>query len=116
MNNQNNDIDIDIDALGEIVDNIIKESDIRLMIEMPEGTTETKITGIASAFPTIKLYILLIAVAQTIERIWKTKDGDGRLIFKQDKMEEFADEALEMVKGYIRERAEERHKNQTDLD
>ena len=101
MNNK----EIDIDTFGEFMDNLIKESNIQMMIDMPSGTTEPTITDNTFNAPVVQLYILLNAIGPTIKRIWETTDKDGTRMFRPDTMEVFVDGVLKMVKDDILKKA-----------
>lgn len=58
---------LDLDTFGEIMDDIIKRSDIKLLIEMPEGTQEATVTGTGIA--TLDFYIQLNAIIPTLAQV-----------------------------------------------
>lgn len=68
---------LDLDTFGEIMDDIIKRSDIKLLIEMPEGTQEATVTGTGIA--TLDFYIQLNAIIPTLAQVIRDMGGKEEL-------------------------------------
>ena len=68
---------LDLDTFGEIMDDIIKRSDIKLLIEMPEGTQEATVTGTGIA--TLDFYIQLNAIIPTLAQVIRDMGGKATL-------------------------------------
>lgn len=68
---------LDLDTFGEIMDDFIKRSDIKLLIEMPEGTQEATVTGTGVA--TLDFYIQLNAIIPTLAQVIRDMGGKEKL-------------------------------------
>lgn len=68
---------LDLDTFGEIMNDIIKRSDIKLLIEMPEGTQEATVTGTGIA--TLDFYIQLNAIIPTLAQVIRDMGGKEEL-------------------------------------
>lgn len=90
---------MNLDKFGEIIDNFLKDNDISMLIEVPEGTLDPVIKDNTGMGPVIKFYILLIALKAigkqlrsdmgiTLQEEWEGAiDGILKLV-KKDLMEE----------------------------
>lgn len=87
----------DLDTFGEIMDDIIKRSDIKLLIEMPEGTQEATVTGTGIA--TLDFYIQLNAIIPTLAQVIRDMSGKEEL-----DVEGVFDGVFEMMKHDIIEK------------
>lgn len=69
--------ELNIDTFGEIMDEIIEKTDIKLLIEMPEGTQEATVTGTGIA--TLDFYIQLKAIIPTLAQVIRDMGGKKEL-------------------------------------
>ena len=53
---------MDLDKFGEIIDNFLKDNNISMLIEVPEGTLDPVVKDNIGMGSVIKFYILLIAL------------------------------------------------------
>lgn len=53
---------MDLDKFGEIIDNFLKDNNVAMMIDVPEGTLDPVIKDNTGMGSVIKFYILLIAL------------------------------------------------------
>lgn len=60
--------DFDIDTFGAIIDKHLKKNEIKMLIEIPEGTMEPEITS-SFGIATMDLYILLHAMRKTLAQV-----------------------------------------------
>lgn len=88
---------LDLDTFREIMDDIIKGSDIKLLIEMPEGTQEATVTGTGIA--TLDFYIQLNAIIPTLAQVIRDMSGKEEL-----DVEGVLDGVFEMMKHDIIEK------------
>lgn len=88
---------LDLDTFGEIMDDLIKRSDIKLLIEMPEGTQEATVTGTGVA--TLDFYIQLNAIIPTLAQVIRDMGGKKEL-----DVEGVLDGVFEMMKHDIIEK------------
>lgn len=88
---------LDLDTFGEIMDDIIKRSDTKLLIEMPEGTQEATVTGTGIA--TLDFYIQLNAIIPTLAQVIRDMSGKEEL-----DVEGVLDGVFEMMKHDIIEK------------
>lgn len=93
----------DIDTLGKIMDDFLKKNDIQLLVELPEGTLEPKLTDNTMMGPAIQLYILTAAIGPVIRDIWNMTKKDGSPMMKPGSKEKFVDDVLKLVKKDILE-------------
>ena len=61
--------DFDIDAFGAIIDEQLKKHEIKMLIEIPEGTMGPEITSSFGKIATMDLYILLHALRKTLAQV-----------------------------------------------
>lgn len=88
---------LDLDTFREIIDDLFKRSDIKLLIEMPEGTQEATVTGTGIA--TLDFYIQLNAIIPTIAQVIRDMGGKKEL-----DVEGVLDGVFEMMKHDIIEK------------
>ena len=56
-------IKMDLEKFGEIIDNFLKENHVQMLIEMPEGTLEPIVKDNIGAGAVMKFYFLLNAIS-----------------------------------------------------
>lgn len=74
---------LDIDVFGEMMDQLIEQSDVKLLIEMPEGTREAELQCNIPGGPVMELYIILNSVESIYSelcRILEIDDQDGLIL------------------------------------
>lgn len=89
--------EFNIDAFTQAIDDMIKEEDIKLLIELPKGKLEAEVQssfGIAA----LDLYIMLHGFKAVIDQFY----ADGGLM-DPEKKGDFLDGIFEMIKGEILE-------------
>ena len=89
---------MDLDKFGEIIGNFLKDNDIAMLIEVPEGTLDPVIKDNTDMRPVIKFYILLIA----LKAIGKQLRSDMGIAL-QEEWEGAIDGILELVKKDLME-------------
>lgn len=89
---------MDLDKFGEIIDNFLKDNNISMLIEVPEGTLDPIIKDNTGMGPVIKFYILLVA----LKAIGKQLRSDMGII-SQEKWEGDIDGILKLVKKDLME-------------
>ena len=65
--------EMNIDTFGEIMNNAITEADIKMLIEMPKGTQEPRVT--ATGISTVDFYIILAALKPTMAQMIRDMGG-----------------------------------------
>lgn len=89
---------MDLDKFGEIIDNFLKDNNISMLIEVPEGTLDPVIKDNTGMGPVIKFYILLIA----LKAIGKQLRSDMGIAL-QEEWEGTIDGILKLVKNDLME-------------
>lgn len=89
---------MDLDKFGEIIDNFLKDNDVSMLINIPEGALDPIIKDNAGMGSVIRLYILLIAL-KSIGKQLKSEMG----ITSQEEWEKAIDGILELVKNDLME-------------
>ena len=89
---------MDLDKFGEIIDNFLKDNNISMLIEVPEGTLDPVIKDNTGMGPVIKFYILLIA----LKAIGKQLRSDMG-IASQEEWKGAIDGILKLVKNDLME-------------
>lgn len=89
--------ELNIDEFGKIIDKQIREDDVKLLIELPEGSMDPEIKSVYG-IPVIDLYIMIHALKKVITDLFK----QGELL-DPDKKGDFLDGILDMIKGEILE-------------
>ena len=89
---------MDLDKFGEIIDNFLKDNNISMLIEVPEGTLDPIIKDNVGMGSVIRFYILLIA----LESIGKQLRSDMG-VTSQEKWEGAIDGILKLVKKDLME-------------
>ena len=89
---------MDLDKFGEIIDNFLKDNNISMLIEVPEGTLDPIVKDNVGMGSVIRFYILLI----TLESIGKQLKSDMG-ITSQEKWEGAIDAILKLVKKDLME-------------
>lgn len=89
---------MDLDKFGEIIDNFLKDNDISMLINIPEGTLDPIIKDNAGMGSVIRFYILLIAL-KSIGKQLKSEMG----ITSQEEWGKAIDGILKLVKNDLME-------------
>ena len=89
---------MDLDKFGEIIDNFLKDNDVSMLINIPEGTLDPVIKDNTDMGPVIKFYILLIA----LKAIGKQLRSDMGIAL-QEEWERAIDGILKLVKKDLME-------------
>lgn len=89
---------MDLDKFGEIIDNFLKDNDVSMLINIPDGTLDPIIKDNVGMGSVIRFYILLIA----LESIGKQLKSDMG-IASQEEWEKAIDGILKLVKKDLME-------------
>ena len=89
---------MDLDKFGEIIDNFLKDNNVSMLINVPEGTLDPVIKDNTGMGPVIKFYILLI-VLKAIGKQLRSDMG----IALQEEWERAMDGILKLVKNDLME-------------
>ena len=89
---------MDLDKFGEIIGNFLKDNDVSMLINIPDGTLDPIIKDNVGMGSVIRFYILLIA----LESIGKQLKSDMG-ITSQEKWEGAIDAILKLVKKDLME-------------
>lgn len=89
---------MDLDKFGEIIDNFLKDNDVSMLINIPEGTLDPIVKDNVGMGSVIRFYILLIA----LESIGKQLKSDMG-ITSQEEWEGAIDGILKLVKNDLME-------------
>ncbi|MDY4835565.1 MAG: hypothetical protein SO181_10565 [Frisingicoccus sp.] len=89
---------MDLDKFGEIIYNFLKDNNISMLIEVPEGALDPVIKDNTGMGPVIKFYILLIALKATGKQL---RSDMG--ITSQEAWEGAIDGILKLVKNDLME-------------
>lgn len=81
---------LDLDAFGEMMDDILEKNHVQMLIDMPEGTQEATVKDNLGLGPAVQFYILLQGFCETYRRF--------RDIIDPGKEGDFLDALLEVVK------------------
>lgn len=65
--------ELNLDTFGEIMNEIIEKTDIKMLIELPEGTQEAKVSGTGIA--TVDFFIILVAIIPTFAQVIRDMGG-----------------------------------------
>ena len=80
-----------------MIDKQIREDDVKLLIELPEGSMDPEIKSVYE-IPVIDLYIMIHALKKVITDLFE----QGKLL-DPDKKGDFLDGIMDMIKGEILE-------------
>lgn len=69
---------MDIDSFGEIMDEFLKENEIAMLIEMPEGTLKAEVRNNCEMPGVVDLYILLNALPSVLEIVFDQFENDNK--------------------------------------
>lgn len=89
-----------IERFGEIMDDFLKENEINMLLTLPEGTIEPKISDNTGMGCIVQFYILLAALPEVFEKLFEV------LLLDKNKKEELVDDMLGMVKKELIERGD----------
>jgi len=92
--------EMNIDTFGKIMDDAITGADIKMLIEMPKGTQEPRVT--ATGISVVDLYIILAALKPVMAQMIRDMGGTTAIDVPKTLDEEFA-----MLKSDIMEYLEE---------
>lgn len=98
-----NDIDhkeLNIDTFGEVIDGFLKKADVKMLIQMPEGTDKIEINDNIGAGAVMWHYILMKALTYTLNALC-------RQMLDRDKMPDYLDAILDLVKRDVLDGLEE---------
>lgn len=90
----------DLDSFGEIIDQFLKENEVKMLLTLPEGTLDVQVmdnTGLGSVV--VRFYILLNAIGPICGAMLKNTGIDGQ----SKEWEKTVDTLLGMVKKEILE-------------
>ena len=86
----------DLDRIGEVMDEFIRENEISMLITMPKGTQEPEIkSNVGDLGPVCHLYFLLAAMGNTMEDMIEMFDAVEHGEFNR---EQFVDGMLDMIR------------------
>ena len=88
--------ELNIDEFNKMIDKRIREDDVKILIELPEGSMVPKITSVYG-IPAIDLYIMIHALKKVITDLFEQG------LLDPDKKGDFLDGILDMIKGEILE-------------
>lgn len=71
---------MDLDKFGEIIDNFLKDNNVSMLIDVPEGTLDPVIKDNTGMGSVIKFYILLIA----LKSIGKQLKSDMNIVSQEE--------------------------------
>lgn len=89
--------ELNIDEFNKMIDKQIREDDVKLLIELPEGSMEPIIKSIYG-IPLIDLYIMIHALKKVITDLFNQSE-----LLDPAKKSDFLDGILDMVKAEILE-------------
>lgn len=69
--------ELNLDTFGEMMDDIITKTDVRMLIELPEGTQEAQVIGTGIA--TVEFFVLNAAIVPTLAQIIRDLGGRDKL-------------------------------------
>ena len=87
--------ELTIEKLGEIMDDFMKENEIKMLITLPKGSMEPKIQDNIGLGCVAWFYILLDALPTVFQTMFETLELD------KDKKESLIDGMLELVKNEL---------------
>lgn len=93
---------MNLDAFGEIMDKFIKESEIQMLITLPEGSVDTEVRDNINAGGVIQFYIMLNAFPSVAKRM-KEDMKRADLELDESKWEDVVDALLELLKKDLME-------------
>lgn len=88
---------MDLDKIGEIMDNLLKENRILMMIDVPKGTLDAEVEDNIGLGSVTKFYVLLLALIAVGKEIKKDMD------INKEAWEQVVDGILEMAKADMME-------------
>ena len=87
--------ELTIEKYGEIMDDFLKENEIKMLVTLPEGSIEPKIQDNTSLGCVVQFYILLAALPAVFQTMFETMELD------KNKKESLIDGMLELVKNEL---------------
>lgn len=87
--------ELTIEKFGEIMDDFLKSNEINMLITLPEGTEEPKISDNTGMGCVVQFYILLAAIPAVFKTMFETMGLD------ENKKESLINGMLELVKGEL---------------
>lgn len=88
---------MNLDAFGEIMDKFIKESEIQMLITLPEGSVDAEVQDNVNAGGVMQFYIMLNAFPSVAKRM-KEDMKRADLELDESKWEDVVDALLELLK------------------
>lgn len=89
---------LDLNTFGKMVDEALEGMDVKLLVEMPEGTQDATVTSNVQA-GVLEFYVMLAAIVPLWQKMMGEVGGEEALRSK----EELVDSILAMVKAELME-------------
>ncbi len=93
------------ERFGEIMDDFLKKNEINMLITLPEGTLEPRISDNTGMGPVVQFYILLAAIPTVFKAMFELMGLD------ENEKESLIDGMLELVKNEMVKPGSEMEKN-----
>lgn len=93
---------MNLDAFGEIMDKFIRESEIKMLITLPEGSVDAEVQDNVKAGGVMQFYIMLNAFPSVAKRM-KEDMKRADLELDESKWEDVVDALLELLKKDLME-------------
>ena len=84
---------LNIDTFGDIMDEFLNKSHVQMLIDMPEGPQEVTIKDNCGLGPVVHFYIMMQGLSTTFHEFQD--------ILEEEKLEDFIDSMLQMVKKEV---------------
>ena len=97
---------MNLDAFGEIMDKFIRESEIQMLITLPEGSVDAEVQDNVKAGGVMQFYIMLNAFPSVVKRM-KEDMKRADLELDESKWEDVVDALLELLKKELMEEEDE---------
>lgn len=97
---------MNLDAFGEIMDKFIRESEIQMLITLPEGSVDAEVQDNVKAGGVMQFYIMLNAFPSVAKRM-KEDMKRADLELDESKWEDVVDALLELLKKDLMEEEDE---------
>lgn len=94
-------MEFNIDVFGEIIDGFLKENNVKMLIEYPEGTLEPEIKDNLELGWVVTFYLLTHAMKTALDGICSYEVVD------ETKKEDIIDALLEVIKAEVLEEVTE---------
>ncbi len=90
-------MELNIDTFGEIMDDLLKEHEVRLLVTLPKGTLEAELMDNTGCGPVIRFYILLWALKTNMKELIQALPID------ETKIDGIYDELFTILKNEVKE-------------